>query len=77
MHELDPSLDPDAAAGRIEPTLIDAATAISDLQRRLGWLREVETSTEAQMRADLSHLDRGIEQLIALSKRTGNYGDSR
>jgi sulfide:quinone oxidoreductase len=77
MHELDPSIDPDAAAGRIEPTLVDAATAISDLQRRLGWLREVEARTEVEMRSDLSHLDRGIEQLIALSKRTGNYGDSR
>ena len=69
MHELDPELGPDAAAGRIEPGLIDAATAISDLQRRVGWLREVETRAEHEMRADLAHLDRGIEQLIKLSRR--------
>jgi sulfide:quinone oxidoreductase len=73
MHELDPTAPPDAAAGRIDPVLVDAATAISDLQRRIGWLREIETRTEAEMHTDLSHLDRGIEQLIRLSKRTGNY----
>jgi sulfide:quinone oxidoreductase len=74
MHQLDHTIDPDAAAGRIEPGLVDAATAISDLQRRLGWLREIETRTEVEMRTDLAHLDRGIDQLIALSKRTGKFG---
>ena len=69
MHELDPTVAPDAAAGRIEPELIDAATAISDLQRRVGWLREVERRTEDEMSADLAHLDRGIEQLIRLSRQ--------
>jgi sulfide:quinone oxidoreductase len=72
-HELDPSVAPDPAAGRIEPRLIDATAAISDLQRRFGWMRESEGDAESEMRADLSHLDRGLEQLIALSKRTGNY----
>jgi hypothetical protein len=72
LHRLDPSVAP-GAAGRIDPVLIDATAAISDLQRRIGWLREIEARTEVEMRTDMSHLDRGLEQLIGLSKRTGNY----
>ena len=71
MHELDPEVAPGSAAGRIEPGLVDAATAISDLQRRLGWLREAERRSEDEMRTDLGHLGRGIQQLITLSKRAG------
>ena len=72
LRELDPNLEPSAAAARIDPALVDAAAAISDLQRRLGWLREVEARTEGEMRRDLSHLDQCMERLITLSRRTGN-----
>jgi sulfide:quinone oxidoreductase len=72
LRELDPNLDPSAAAARIDPALIDAASAISDLQRRLGWLREIDARTEAEMHSELSHLDQGMAQLLALSRRTGN-----
>jgi sulfide:quinone oxidoreductase len=72
LRELDPNLEPSAAAARIDPALIDAAAAISDLQRRLGWLREIDARTEAEMRGELAHLDEGMAQLIALSRRTGN-----
>jgi sulfide:quinone oxidoreductase len=72
LHELDPTVEPSAAAGRMEPTLIDAAAALSDLQRRIGWLREVEARRGEEMRADLSHLEQGLQQLIALSRRTRN-----
>ena len=71
LHELDPDLGPSAAAARVDPTLVDAATAISDLQRRIGWLRESEARAEGEMRSELAHLDRGLERLIALSRRTG------
>ena len=70
-RRLDPGARPNAAARRIEPGLASAATAISDLQRRIGWLREIDERTEADMRAHLIELDRGMEQLVALSRRGG------
>jgi sulfide:quinone oxidoreductase len=77
LRELDPGVEPSQAAARIEPSLRDAATAISDLQRRIGWLREIERRSGGQMRTELSHLDQGMEQLLALSRRTGNYPRTR
>jgi sulfide:quinone oxidoreductase len=68
-HELDPTVAPDAVVGRIEPGLVDPAAAISDLRRRIGWVRQIESRTEVEMRTDLAHLDRGLEQLEAFSKR--------
>lgn len=68
---LDPDAVPDAAAQRMDPTFVSADAAISDLRRRLGWLREIEHRTEGEMREHLVGLDRGLDQLIGLSRRAG------
>ena len=70
-QKLQPEAAPDAAAERIDPSFASAATAISDLQRRVGWLREIEHRTEGEMREHLSTLDDGMDDLIALSRRAG------
>ena len=70
-HRLDPELEPDAAAARIDGRFATAAEAISDLQRRIGWLREIEARTGGEMRSHLVEVERGIEDLIALSRKTG------
>lgn len=62
---------PGAAAGRMDPSVISASAAISDLQRRVGWLRELEGRIEQEMSDHLSKLDRGMAQLQALSRRAG------
>lgn len=68
---VDPSAEPSAAGGRIDPTLIDAAAALSDLEHRIGRLRDHERVTGGAMRRDLSHLDDGLARLRALSRETG------
>jgi hypothetical protein len=70
-RQLQPDLAPDAAAERIDPSFASARAAISDLQRRVGWLREIEHRTEGEMRDHLSALDEGMDHLIALSRRSG------
>jgi sulfide:quinone oxidoreductase len=69
--QLDPGAAPDDAVKRIDPRFESAAAAISDLQRRLGWLREIEHRTGGEMSAHLSHLDDGFAELISLSRRAG------
>jgi len=68
---LDPSLTPEAAAARIEPQFAGAERAISDLERRIGWLREIESRTGSEMSEHLARLDRGLERLRALSREAG------
>ena len=70
-RQLQPAAATDAAAERLDPSFASAATAISDLQRRVGWLREVERRTEGEMREHLSTLDEGMDHLIGLSRRAG------
>ena len=70
-RQLRPDAGPDAAAERIDPSFASAAMAISDLRRRVGWLREIEHRTEGEMREHLSKLDAGMDHLIALSRRAG------
>jgi sulfide:quinone oxidoreductase len=70
-RQLEPDTAPEAAARRIDPTFTSASAAISDLQRRLGWLREIERRTEGEMSDHLSRLDQGMEQLTVLSQRAG------
>jgi sulfide:quinone oxidoreductase len=70
-RRLDPGLEPDAAAARIDARFATAAEAISDLQRRLGWLREIEARTGGEMQSHLVEFERGIEDLTALSRKTG------
>jgi sulfide:quinone oxidoreductase len=72
-RRLDPGLEADAAAARIDPTFESPEAAMRDLQRRLGWMREVERHTEGEMREKLSDLDGGMEQLRALTKRAGIF----
>ena len=73
-RELDPEAPLGPAGQRIEPALVDRATALSDIERRIGWLRELERQGEKQMGSDLEHLDRGLASLRELSRRTGHRG---
>jgi sulfide:quinone oxidoreductase len=75
-RELDPSLEPDAAAARIDPSFESGEAAIRDLERRIGWLRELEGSTEEDMRGHLAQLDKGMERLRAMTKRAGIFKGS-
>jgi sulfide:quinone oxidoreductase len=70
-RELHPDTPPDAAVQRIDPTFESAEAALRDVRRRLGWLREIEDRTEGEMQEHLDHLDRGLDQLAALTRRTG------
>jgi sulfide:quinone oxidoreductase len=70
-RHLQADVAPDAAAKRIDPSFASAAAAISDLQRRVGWLREIERRTGGEMREHLTALDAGMEHLKALSRRSG------
>jgi sulfide:quinone oxidoreductase len=69
--KLQPDVAPDAAAERIDPSFASAALAISDLERRVGWLRQIEQRTEGEMREHLAALDQGMEHLVSLSRRSG------
>ena len=71
-HELDPALAVDPVAGRIEPRFKSAAAGLSDLQRRLGWLRELERRGDREMSGRLAEVDADMERLRALSRRTGS-----
>ena len=75
-RHLDPALPPDAAAARIDPTFKSADAALSDLYRRLGWMRQIERDREAEMAHQLSDLDAGMEQLRSLAKRPASSGGS-
>ncbi len=74
-RRLEPRATPDTAAARMDPSAISASAALSDLQRRIGWLREIEGRTEREMSDHLSELDRGMAQLAALSRRAGILED--
>jgi sulfide:quinone oxidoreductase len=76
-RQLDPDLEPDAAAERIDSRFATANEAISDLQRRLGWLREIEARTGGEMKHHLEDFERGIEDLDLLSRKTGTLKWSR
>jgi sulfide:quinone oxidoreductase len=71
-RRLDPELNPDAVADRIASRFATAAAALSDLQRRIGWLRALERQTGGEMSDDLEGLERGMQELQLLSRRTGS-----
>jgi sulfide:quinone oxidoreductase len=73
-RELDPGAVPHRAAGRIDPSFATPEEAISDLRRRIGWLREVESREGDEMAARLRRLEAGIDDVIRLSRRTGTLG---
>jgi hypothetical protein len=75
-RELEPGLEVDAAAARIDPSFESGDAAMRDLDRRLGWLRELEGRTDEDMRDHLARLDAGLEQLRALTKRAGIFKSS-
>ena len=75
-RELEPGLEADPAAARIDPSFESGDAAMRDLERRLGWLRELEGRTEEGMRDHLAQLDAGMEQLRALTKRAGIFRGS-
>jgi hypothetical protein len=70
-RRLSPATPHEAAAARIDPSSVSASAALSDLQRRIGWLRELGGRVGDEMSEHLSSLDRGIDELIALSRRAG------
>jgi sulfide:quinone oxidoreductase len=74
-RQLKPEAPRDAAAERIDPSFASAAAALSDLQRRIGWLREIEQRTEGEIRERVSTLDEDLDHLIALSRRGGVLGN--
>ena len=74
-REVDSSAIPGAAARRIDPQLAGAEAALSDLRRRLGWLRAIERRQEGEMGAHLAALGGEIEHLLALSRRGGTLGE--
>jgi sulfide:quinone oxidoreductase len=71
-RRLDPGLTPDAVADRIASRFATAAAALSDLQRRIGWLRALERRTGGEMKNELDGLERGMDELQLLSRRTGS-----
>jgi sulfide:quinone oxidoreductase len=70
-RQLDPGLAPDAVAARVEPRFRSAEAGLSDLQRRIGWLREIERRNESEMEDHLAHLDAGMNHLHSLTRQTG------
>jgi sulfide:quinone oxidoreductase len=70
-RQLDPDAVPDPAAARIDPSFASAAAAISDLERRVGWLREIEQRTVGEMSEQLEAVDQGMKRLRSLSRSTG------
>jgi hypothetical protein len=68
-RELDRAAPRDPAAERVDPALAGGEEALSDLQRRLGWLRELERREGAEMAAQLTELGNGIEELLARSRK--------
>ncbi len=72
-RKLGSDLGADPAAERIDPSFASAAAAISDLQRRLGWLREIEHRNEGKAHDQLAALDQGMKHLMALTRLSGVF----
>ncbi len=68
-RHLEPNLAPDAAVKRIDPAFSSADAALSDLYRRLGWMREIERDTGGEMEHHLADLDAGMAQLRSLTRQ--------
>ena len=68
-RHLEPDLTPNEAVKRIDPTFSSADAALSDLYRRLGWMREIERDPGGEMEHQLTDLDAGMEQLRSLTRQ--------
>lgn len=70
-RRLDPKRAAAPAARRLDPRFASAAEAISDLQRRIGWMRAISRRHESEMVSHLRSLDADIESVKALARKTG------
>ena len=73
-HEWRLHIDPDAAADpvvkRLDPSFESGDAAISDLRRRVGWLRRSQREAEKEMTEHLAHLDAGLAELTSLARKS-------
>jgi sulfide:quinone oxidoreductase len=76
-RELNSKLGASRAAARIDGRFANAEGALSDLRRRIGWLREVEARTGGEMQAHLVDFERDVDHLVAMSRRTGTLRTGR
>jgi sulfide:quinone oxidoreductase len=76
-RQLAPELPVDEAVARLDPSFASAEAAISDLERRLGWLREIGERTGRQMKDELEDLDQGIDRLRTMSRQAGITGPGK
>jgi hypothetical protein len=72
-RQLNPERAATPAARRLDPRFASAAEAISDLRRRVGWLRAISSRNESEMAAHLQTLDADIERVKTLARRTGVF----
>jgi sulfide:quinone oxidoreductase len=70
-RRLAPGMAADPAADRLASRFATPDEAFSDLHRRVGWLREIERRTGGEMSEHMRRLERDIEHLRSLSRRTG------
>jgi sulfide:quinone oxidoreductase len=68
-RHVEPDLKPGEAVKRIDPSFASADAALSDLYRRVGWMREIERDTGDEMEDHLARLDEGMEQLRSLTRQ--------
>lgn len=61
----------DAATRRVDADFTSADAAISDVRRRVGWLREIGKRNGGEMADHLEQLSADLEQVLKLSKRAG------
>jgi len=65
------SAQPDAATRRVDSSFASADAALSDVRRRVGWLREIGKRNGGEMAEHLEQLTADLEQVLRLSKRAG------
>lgn len=61
----------DPATSRVEGDFASADAAISDVRRRVGWLREIGKRNGGEMADHLGQLSADLEHVLQLSKRAG------
>lgn len=70
-RELDPDAAAHPAARRIDPSFATSDEAISDLRRRIGWLREAEARGGEEMASGIARIEAGIDAVVRLSRSSG------
>lgn len=64
--------EPDAAARRMDTQFGGADAALSDVRRRIGWLREIGKRNGGEMAEHLDRLSSDLEHVLRSSNRTGD-----